>query len=175
VAYQRYSGAKGYTLDQFYAVMSEVAGTDLAPWFRQVVGTADELDYTEALDWYGLRFTPPPDGRSANATTGVITRNDNGRLVVSQVRRGTPAHDAGINVDDEILAVDGVRVRADQLAARMGYYKPGDTVELLVARRDKLTTLDVTLGPDTAPSWRLEVRPEATPEQQQRLEAWSGK
>jgi predicted metalloprotease with PDZ domain len=175
VAYRRYSGAKGYTLDQFYAVMSEVAGTDLAPWFRQVVGTADELDYTEALDWYGLRFTPPPDGRSANATTGVITRNDNGRLVVSQVRRGTPAHDAGINVDDEILAVDGVRVRADQLTARMGYYKPGDTVELLVARRDKLTTLDVTLGPDTAPSWRLEVRPDATPEQQQRLEAWSGK
>ncbi len=48
--------------------------------------------------------------------------------------------DGGLNVDDEILAIDDVRVRADGLAARLEQYKAGDKVQLLVARRDRLTT-----------------------------------
>ncbi len=124
LALQRYSGEKGYTPEQFYQVMSEVAGTDLKPWFAKVAESADELDYTEALDYFGLRFRPV-DTRNARAFIGAGTRNDSGRLVVTSVRRGTPAIDAGLNVDDEILAIDEVRVRADGLAARMDQYKPG--------------------------------------------------
>ena len=59
--------------------------------------------------------------------------------------------DGGLNVDDEILAIDDVRVRADGLAARLEQYKAGDKVQLLVARRDRLTRLDVTLGSDPGP------------------------
>ena len=57
-AMQRYSGEKGYTPDQFYAVMSEAAGADLKGWFAKTAESTDELDYTEALDYYGLRFRP---------------------------------------------------------------------------------------------------------------------
>ncbi len=90
------------------------------------------------------------------------------------VRRGTPAFDGGLNVDDEILAVDEVRVRPDGLAARLDQYRPGDKVQLLVARRDKLTRLDVTLGADPGRSWRLELRPDATEQQKARVLAWLG-
>ena len=173
LAYARYSGAKGYTLEQFYAVMSEAAGTNLTPWFAAVVSSVDELDFSEALDYYGLRFTPV-DPSTARATMGASTRNDNGRLVVTVVRRGTPAHAAGVNTDDEILAVDDVRVRADGLVARMDQYKAGDTVRLLVARRDRLVTLDVTLAPEPGRPWRLQPRPDATAEQKARLSAWLG-
>ena len=58
MAMQRYSGEKGYTPEQFYALMSEVAGTDLKPWFAKAAESTDELDYTEALEYYGLRFRP---------------------------------------------------------------------------------------------------------------------
>ena len=91
-------------------------------------GTAD-LDYTEALDTLGLRFRS--DGmaeRAARAWLGMTTRNDAGRLVVSQIRRDAPAYSAGLNVDDEIIAIDEFRVRADQLNARLDQYKPGDKV-----------------------------------------------
>ncbi len=104
-AMQRYSGDKGYTPDQFYAVMSEAAGVDLKGWFAKTAESTDELDYTEALDYYGLRFRPV-DTRNARASIGGATRNDAGRLVISSVRRGTLAIDAGLNVDDEILAID---------------------------------------------------------------------
>ncbi len=93
---------------------------------------------------------------------------------MTSVRRGTPAIDAGLNVDDEILAIDDVRVRADGLAARMDQYKPGDKVAVLVARRDKLTRLDVTLGAEPARVWRLETLSTATDEQKARFSAWIG-
>lgn len=173
-ALQRYSGEKGYTPTQFYDVMSEAAGSDLKGWFGKAAESTDELDYTEALDFYGLRFRPV-DTRTARAFIGGGTRNDAGRLVITSVRRGTPAIEAGLNVDDEILAIDDVRVRADGLVARLDQYKPGDKVAVLVARRDKLTKIEVTLGTEPGRAWRLEVLPTAAAEQQARLTAWMGK
>ena len=93
---------------------------------------------------------------------------------MSGVRRNTPGYEAGVNVDDEILAIDDVRVRADGLAARLEQYKPGDKIAVLVARRDKLTRIEVTLGADPGRAWRLEVSPAATAEQKARLTAWIG-
>lgn len=56
-AYRQYGGARGYTADQFRAVAERIAGVDLRPWFAgAVAGTAD-LDYTDLLEWYGLRFS----------------------------------------------------------------------------------------------------------------------
>ena len=168
-AMQRYSADKGYTPEQFYAVMGEVAGTNLQSWFQKVAESTDELDYSEALEYYGLRFRPA--NTSGRAVIGGATRNDSGRLIITSVRRGTPAIEAGLNVDDEILGIDDVRVRADGLNARLDQYKPGDKVSVLVARRDQLMKLDVTLGTEPPRSWRLEPLPNATPDQAARLTA----
>lgn len=172
-ALQRYGGAKGYTPQQFYQVMSEVSGADLRSFFASAVESTTELDYTGALDYYGLRFRPV-DPRAARASLGAVTRIQDGRLVISGVRRDTPAYDAGLNTDDEILAIDGVRVRAEGLAARLEQYKPGDRIQVLVARRDRLTPIDVTLGRDAGRPWRMEMRPDATPEQKARVVQWLG-
>src|SRR5262249_59369865 len=58
LAYQRYSGAKGFTAEEFRKTAAEVAGVDLQAWFQKAVGSTEELDYAEALDWFGLRFAP---------------------------------------------------------------------------------------------------------------------
>ena len=55
LAYQRYSGERGFTAEQFRKTAEEVAGVDLKGWFRGAVASTEELDYTEALDWFGLR------------------------------------------------------------------------------------------------------------------------
>ncbi len=169
-AYAKYAGPRGFTPAEFRAVAEQVAGTSLASfWTTAVEGTA-ELDYGEALKAYGLRFraTTP----STRAYLGANTRNDNGRLVVSQVRRGTPAFEAGLNVDDEILAIDEFRVRADQLTTRLEQYKPEDKVTFLVARRERLHRVDVRLGAEPPRQWRLEIDPEASEEQVRQRERW---
>jgi predicted metalloprotease with PDZ domain len=165
VAFQKFSGSRGFTPEEFRAVAEQVGGLNLASfWDRAVEGTA-ELDYGDALEMFGLRFRPaeaPRADRPGRAWLGMSTRNDAGRLVVTQVRRGPPAYAAGLNVDDEILAMNGFRVRADQLAARLDQYKPGDKVALLLARRDQLLTLETAFGVEPPRQWRLEVDPAAT-------------
>jgi len=65
LAYKRYGGTVGFTPSQFVAVASEVAGTDLVPFFHKALQTTDELDYSEALDWFGLRFAASDDPKKA--------------------------------------------------------------------------------------------------------------
>jgi predicted metalloprotease with PDZ domain len=57
LAYERYSGAHGYTPEQFQETAEEVAGANLSGFFHRALDTTQELDYREALKWFGLRFT----------------------------------------------------------------------------------------------------------------------
>ena len=172
-AYQASSGARGYTPDEFRAVAEQVAGASLASFWSAGVEGTSELDYADALDALGLRFSAAPaSDRPGRAWLGMTTRNDAGRRVGSQVRRGPPADVAGLNVDDEIIAMDDFRVRADQLTARLDQYKPGDKVAFLVARRDQLLKLDVEFGEEPPRRWRLDVHPAASPAQQQQRARW---
>ncbi len=65
LAYKRYAGARGFTPEQFRRTAEEVAGVDLREWFRQTISSVEELDYSEALDWFGLRFAPPDEQQPA--------------------------------------------------------------------------------------------------------------
>jgi predicted metalloprotease with PDZ domain len=58
LAYKRYSGEKGFSAEQFRNTAEEVAAVDLQAWFKKAVASTEELDYAEALDWFGLRFAP---------------------------------------------------------------------------------------------------------------------
>ena len=53
-------------------------------------------------------------------------------------------------MDDEILAIDEFRVAADRLDARLDQYRPGDRVRVMLARRDQMLGLVVTLGTEPA-------------------------
>lgn len=67
LAYKRYSGAHGFTPEQFRKTAEDVAGVDLKEWFRKAISSVEELDYTEALDWFGLRFAQATERRPDNA------------------------------------------------------------------------------------------------------------
>jgi predicted metalloprotease with PDZ domain len=175
-AYERYSGTAGFTPDQFRQVAEQVSGVDLKGFWRDAIEGTGELDYDEALAAFGLDFASEPakPNGTSKGWLGAVTRNDSGRLVVSQVRRGTPAYDAGLNVDDEILAIDEYRVRPDRFENRLEQYAPGDKVTLLIARREQLMRVDVTLGAEPAKRWRLHISPSATDAQKQLRAAWMG-
>lgn len=177
LAYQRFSGERGFTTEEFKALAAEVAGTPLDTFFHQTVESTDELDYTEALEWFGLRFKPPEppkgDKPKPGGVIGVTTRTDNGRLLVTRIPRDTPAAKSGLMVDDEIIGIGDFRVRPEQISQRLECYNPGDKVSILVARRDLLTRVELTLGAEPAP-WQLEVFPDSSPVRQENFRLWLG-
>lgn len=170
LAYQRFAGTRGYTPAEFRAVAEEVAGTSLRSFWEAGVESTAELDYSGAMETFGLRFRA--SAQSGRPWLGIATRNDAGRLVVSQIRRDGPAARAGLNVDDEILAIDDFRVRADRLEDRLQQYRPGDMVTLLVARREQLMRLELALEREPLRAWRLEIAGNPSREQAQQLSRW---
>jgi hypothetical protein len=73
---------RGFTPEQFRATADEVAGVGLAEWFRTAISSTDELDYSEALDRFGLRFATPkekqedPKKKEAAAKWNLEVRQD---------------------------------------------------------------------------------------------------
>ncbi len=189
-AYESYSGKSGFTPEEFRAIVSELAGADLSAWFRHALETTEELSYDEALAYYGLKFKDPeaekgddeeqdpsePNDQEdeSKAWLGLATRNQDGRLLVTEVRRETPAYEHGFNVGDEILAIDDYRVAADQWKDRLTRYRPADSASILIARREKLRRIDVVFGSEPPKVWKLEVDSEATEEQKARFQRWIG-
>jgi len=166
LAFESYSGERGFTAEQFKALV----GDD--DFFRRTVETTEELDYTEALDWFGLRFRQP-DPPKSGGVIGCETNVDHGRLIVKRVPRGTPAWQAGLSTDDEIVGIDDFRVHPEYISQRLEDYHPGDKVSVLISRRDVLMRLDLTLG-DEPRRWQLEILPDASDAQKQNLAQWLG-
>jgi hypothetical protein len=56
LACQRFAGERGFTEAEFRDTAEEIAGVDLKEWWRRSVFSAEELDYSDLLDAYGLQF-----------------------------------------------------------------------------------------------------------------------
>lgn len=56
MAMARYGGERGFTAAELRALVEQVAGRSLKAWFATNIDAPGELDYTEMLSWYGLRF-----------------------------------------------------------------------------------------------------------------------
>jgi predicted metalloprotease with PDZ domain len=189
LAYRRYAGERGYTALELRRVFAEVAETDLGPFLARAVDSAQDLDYSRALDWFGLRFTDYKDegekesGEKAEkegeaaakeppAYVGVDTEVERGRLVVAVVRRESPGAQAGLNTGDEILAIDDYRVPPEGFRERLKAYRPGTAATLLVARRERLLRLPIVFGEKPPRKWKLEADPKATAAQKEHLADW---
>lgn len=171
-AYQRFSGDRGYSTEAFRALASEVAGVDLSGFFASYVDGTAELDYGPALSFYGLRFKEseaedkhrfdagPESGGEEQAGSWLgVELSDRG--FVTSVRSDGPAS-GHLNVDDEILALEGFRLSAETISKRLERYPPGRELTLLVARRGKV--VEIVIKTEKAPSktWKLEPHPKAT-------------
>jgi S1-C subfamily serine protease len=67
--------------------------------------------------------------------------------VIIEVTPGSGADEAGIEVDDLIVSIDGVPVQGiADLASQVRSHRPGDTVDVVLVRDGQEMTVSVTLG-----------------------------
>jgi len=186
ILYERHVGDVGYSPDEFRTIVEEVSGTDLTNWFSHYIDGVDEFDYSKAQDWFGLEFPKPkssPEGGEASGDkekpdekkkswVGLTTEDKSGKLIITKVLRDSPAFEAGLNVDDEILAIDQYRVTNGNWSTRLKQYQPGESVEVMIARREQIERLRLVFGEAPADSWKLAVAKEPSDAQKQQLKTW---
>ena len=172
--YQRFSGPYGFTPDDLRTAAVEIVGAahgpELRRWFEKTLETTDELDYAEALDWYGLQFTAAPG--PARTSLGIRTEVENQRTIVTELRRGSPAAEAGMMLDDQIIAINDVPVSQGELVAALAKIGAGNKARITIARRGIARALDVTLAADPAQAWSVAARSNSTAAQTQHRDRW---
>lgn len=163
----------GYTPQQLRAVIESVADTDLTGFFNRYIDGLEELPFDAYLEPFGLQLVAVADDKPM-PDLGMIVASENGKEVIKFVEQGSPAGQAGIDAGDELLAIDGIKVSADQLRDRVQDYLPGETINVTVFHHDQLLTHSLQLG-HPQPN-RYEVKPVKSPSktQQQNLQGWLG-
>ena len=141
---------RNYTPADFQKACELATGSSLEQFFAKYVHGREELDYDSALSAAGLRLDKETaaDGSKAveKAYLGADLVQDGERLVVKKVHAGTPAHEQGLNANDQIIALNNLRASKEFVEARLAEKKPGDLLSLTVFRSDDLSTLLIKLG-----------------------------
>ena len=92
------------------------------------------------------------------------------RTEVATVSRGTSAWEAGLNVKDEVLAINGQRV-TDVLSA-VANLDQKEAAEFLISRDGLLKTIKVNFIPSTSKNMQIERIENATAAQKAVLKKW---
>ncbi|MCE9666769.1 PDZ domain-containing protein [Myxococcus stipitatus] len=185
--WERHGDGSGVPEDGVEAAASEVAGKDLAPFFDRALRTTQELDYS-VFAHVGLEAcfrprespgdkggTPPPRGKAADAKPrGWMGLTLKGNATVATVLDGSPAQEAGLYAEDEVVALDGWKVDGSSLLARCEEKWPGEVARVTLFRRDRLLEVPVTLGAKPAEAVWLARVDNPTDAQKAAYQAWLG-
>ncbi|MBZ8178906.1 M61 family metallopeptidase [Oscillatoria salina] len=144
----------GFTPEELLEVLESVAETDLSSFSDRYIDGLDELPFDEYLQPFGLKIKQIEDSEPVPYFGAkVVTKN--GKDTIEFVENNSPAAIAGIDADDELLAIARMRVTADRLNERLKDYQAGDKISVTVFHQDELKTYQVKLGKPQPSSYQV--------------------
>jgi predicted metalloprotease with PDZ domain len=156
---------KGFTEADAKNLLEEASGLDLSDFFKRYVHGTVELDLAPFLKHFGIAVENPikKDTPSLNMR---ILRNGND-WQIANVYEGGGAHRAGLAAGDVLVAINDIRIPAENTSAALDQmlsrYAIGDDVNIHVFRRDELMMIKATLKEDDHPQYKLLISPEDDP------------
>jgi len=175
-----YSGDEGFVNEDIYRLVGELDEPRIGDYLRSLVEKAEYLEFEEVFNYFGLNLQTKKEIKEDDvslpiAFLGLDFNKEKNDLVISKVLRNTPAFKAGVNAEDELLAIDNVRVKKSDFDKRMKAYRPDTQVELLLSRRGTLITLNATTVQKPLKDWELKEFKEPSEKQIKNLENWLSK
>lgn len=161
----------GYSSEDFRRVCSDMAGSDLSSWFDQYIDNPGSLDYGPALDFLGLKFNDVKP-KEPRPELGASLSGGGGQVTVRSVQLGSTAYKAGLDMGDEIIAINNRRVTDSSLSRELEGRAPGDLLEVLIARRGELKTLPVQLQAAEYRQFKISEIKDADEAKKQRRTLW---
>jgi len=166
-----YLRGRGYAVEDFERVATEVAGFDLTGYFNRFVRNVETLPYDEAFGYLGLRVART-QARQAFDAGVTVDFQKKGNPTISAVRTGSPAEDAGLQSGDEIIALGGRRIARENWLVALSRFKRGERIPIAVQRDRRTIETTITLGEPERFDYKIEERSDATPEQRALRQAW---
>lgn len=139
-AYQRFYKElnRGFTSDEFKQLLEEMAGENLDSFYADYIQGTRSVDFNAYLSLAGLKLTENTHNKKADL--GIVLNKEN---IVIKVIRNAAGWTSGINVNDEIIAINGYKI--NNIESQIAKIEIGREIDLLINRDEKLLTLKVKL------------------------------
>ena len=181
--WQRY-GAPGIGVPEggLEQVAQELSGLDLREFFDELLRSTEELPLAELLAAFGVECrqrAPVSDadaggrvsGEAPAAWAGLKLRG--GETRIAYIQAGSPAAQAGLSVNDQLVAIDGLRVAPGNWPALVAALPAGQPTAVHYFRGDELQETRLVPTAPPADTWTLTLAT-AEGEVLARRQAWLG-
>ena len=133
----------------FSSIVKTATGLDLHEEIIQWTQSTQDLPLQTLTEAAGFSWT---ETREPTPDTGMRLVQRGQDLVITVCHEARPAQRAGLSAHDMIVAVDGLKVNADQFRSYLARKQIGDSIRIHVFRRDELQVVDLKLG-EPALAW----------------------
>ena len=133
---------RGYTDAEFKQGIEKFNGKNLDDFYKKYIYGLTPMAYDQYLGYAGYKINDE-FAATNDPSLGINIANNNGKKIVVTVLRGSAGWIDGINVNDELTAIDGQPIT--DAAIMLNGKKPGDKISVTVNRDGLPITLPVTL------------------------------
>ena len=128
---------RGFTNKEMQSALEKVAGIKLDDFFEKYVYGTQTFDYATIFATAGLTVETIINN---DVGLGISTKGN----IVSRVNRNSSAYEGGLNVNDELLAIDGYRLNGD-VDDFIESKKVGEEVTFLLSRDNLIQSISFVL------------------------------
>ncbi len=163
---------RGFTDQEMQQAVEKISGKSMSAFFENYVFGTKAIDYEKYFNYAGFKINPSPVGGN-EGFLGATTNNNGGKINITSVYRGAAAHNFGLNVNDEIIAVDNNRLSSgEELNKYFSSKKVGDKINVLLTRDGLIRSIDITLGKNPQQRFIVEKIDNPSPLQEKVLKKW---
>lgn len=141
--YQRFPKTKGFTNADIQSVCEEFSGISMNDLFEWYLYSTTPLPWEKVLSYSGLQVSVKDSSKKINL--GISLQDVGEKTRIIYITPNSPAEKALLDINDEIIALNGFRVRASEFNERIASMNKGDEIFVTVFRNDKLKEIKLRL------------------------------
>lgn len=161
---------RGFTSEEFEKDVAAMLGRDMSKFFNEYVHGVTQIPYQDYLNYVGLELVDK--NTEQKVAFGAKYSEKNGVYKIYRVMRGTSAYESGLNVNDEIIAVNGYRLTKGNESKLIKDAKEGDTLEVTISRDNIIRTIPVKMIKSTKHDYELKKLEKPSKQQAKLYKAW---
>ncbi|MFC5283795.1 M61 family metallopeptidase [Pedobacter alpinus] len=158
---------RGYTDLEFKAVLEKYAGDNLDQFYADFINGTKDLDFNKYLNYAGLKIS---ERQALKQPSLGVTMSKTDKTEIATVTRNSAAWNAGLNVKDEIIAINGDRTQdAINYISKLAV---NDEADFLISRDGLLKTIKVKLTASASKTMQIQQLENVSATQKTVLEKW---
>ncbi len=135
----------GVTDSAIYDIFSDATGIDLTDLIDSLTQTSTVPNYAKYIKPLGIKLEPTPR-KPLRAILGISGTASDAGFTVKNVYEHEAAQWAGLAPGDLIIALDGIRVKNDNIEELLSRYGEGDEIVIHAFRDDALMAWTLLIG-----------------------------